>query len=252
MKKKILVAASEGYTTDMLLSELSANTDFEIVWVIEHKIPFINKMRSRYKKLGFMKVAGQVLFLCLTPVLKFFSSARRKELTGNLKKPADIKLHKIESVNSKAFLDIINSENADLLFINGTRIISSKILQQLKIPVLNIHTGITPEFRGIHGTYWALFKQRPDLSGVTLHFVDAGVDTGKIIAQAPVKPAASDNFVTYPLLQYQAGIKLLTEFLDNKVEMTNLKIISKNEFSEQWYHPTIFEYIYGLLFLRVK
>jgi folate-dependent phosphoribosylglycinamide formyltransferase PurN len=54
---------------------------------------------------------------------------------------------------------------------------------------VNIHVGITPKYRGVHGTYWALVNNDVENSGVTVHFVDEGIDTGNIINQAIVVPS---------------------------------------------------------------
>ena len=65
--------------------------------------------------------------------------------------------------------------------------------------------GITPLYRGVHGAYWALAEGRRDLCGVTVHRVDAGIDTGEVLAQVLIDPTPQDNFVTYPWLQVAEG-----------------------------------------------
>ena len=41
-----------------------------------------------------------------------------------------------------------------------------------------MHAGITPQYRGVHGGYWAVVNNDPEHCGVTIHFVDKGIDTG--------------------------------------------------------------------------
>jgi folate-dependent phosphoribosylglycinamide formyltransferase PurN len=62
--------------------------------------------------------------------------------------------------------------NPDLVIVNGTRIISKKVLSSINSKFVNIHVGITPKYRGVHGTYWALVNNDVENSGVTVHFVD--------------------------------------------------------------------------------
>ena len=90
----------------------------------------------------------------------------------------------------------------DLLIVNGTRIISKKTLESVSAPFINIHTGITPAYRGVHGGYWAVAKGKKNFFGTTIHYVDAGVDTGGIIEQVFAEPAKENNFYTYPYFQY--------------------------------------------------
>ena len=62
-------------------------------------------------------------------------------------------IEKIENVNHTSTLDLIQKFQPEIIFINGTRIISKKLLDQVSVPVLNIHTGITPKYCGVHGGY---------------------------------------------------------------------------------------------------
>ena len=78
---------------------------------------------------------------------------------------------------------LLDSLRPDLVVVHGTRIISARVLASAGCPVVNMHAGITPRYRGVHGGYWALAEQHPDWVGTTVHLVDAGIDTGGILAQ---------------------------------------------------------------------
>ena len=55
---------------------------------------------------------------------------------------------------------------------------TSPLLEAVPAVFLNTLAGITPSYRGVHGAYWALVQRQPDACGVTVHLVDAGIDTG--------------------------------------------------------------------------
>ena len=95
------------------------------------------------------------------------------------------------------------------MLVNGTRIISKKTLESVPATFINIHTGITPAFRGVHGGYWAMATGKKNLFGTTVHYVDTGVDTGGIIEQVFIEPPKQDNFYTYPYLQYASVLPVL-------------------------------------------
>lgn len=61
-----------------------------------------------------------------------------------------------------------------------------------KWPTVNTHPALLPAFPGAHGVRDAL-AHGAKVSGVTVHFVDAGVDTGPIIAQAAVSVLDGDD-----------------------------------------------------------
>ena len=130
---------------------------------------------------------------------------------------------------------------------NGTRIISKKTLESIPTTFINIHTGITPAFRGVHGGYWAVATGRKNLFGTTIHYVDAGVDTGGIIKQVFIEPPNQDNFYTYPYLQYASVLpelkKIIQSFIDGNKPGTKDPVIAD---SELWFHPTIFQWIKNL------
>ena len=74
------------------------------------------------------------------------------------------------------------------------RIISSKIISQPKYGFVNTHNSFLPNNRGKHPYFWAMVEERD--YGVTLHWVDEGIDTGDIIAQKQIKFDWEDNAET--------------------------------------------------------
>ncbi|MEC8957767.1 MAG: formyltransferase family protein [Nitrospinota bacterium] len=77
----------------------------------------------------------------------------------------------------------------DLLILGQAGIVKQNILQIPKIGTLNGHPGILPFYRGVDCPHWALLNGEFDKIGASIHWVDQGVDTGKIIAteKFPVK-----------------------------------------------------------------
>jgi folate-dependent phosphoribosylglycinamide formyltransferase PurN len=70
----------------------------------------------------------------------------------------------------------------NLLVLGQAGIVRQNILQIPKIGVLNGHPGILPFYRGIDCPHWALLKGDYDKIGASVHWVDKGIDTGRIIA----------------------------------------------------------------------
>jgi phosphoribosylglycinamide formyltransferase-1 len=72
------------------------------------------------------------------------------------------------------------------------RILGSAFLERFPARVINTHPALLPAFPGAHGVRDAL-AYGVRVAGCTLHVVDAGVDTGPIIAQAAVPVEADDD-----------------------------------------------------------
>lgn len=87
----------------------------------------------------------------------------------------------------------VRSHRPDLLVSSGfMKILSAEFLQQVGAPVINTHPALLPSFPGAHGVRDAL-AAGVKITGCTVHQVDAGVDTGPILAQAAVEVRADDD-----------------------------------------------------------
>jgi methionyl-tRNA formyltransferase len=115
-----------------------------------------------------------------------------------------------------------------------------------------MHAGITPQYRGVHGAYWALVQNDRDHCGVTVHLVDKGIDTGGILFQCLIETTRQDNFITYPYLQFGEGLSLMREAIE-AAEQNNLQPIKHSSGNSRlWYHPTIWQYLYLRIFKGKK
>ena len=90
--------------------------------------------------------------------------------------------HEVSWSISKKF----TPENFDLIISFGYRhIIEPDVIQNLSRPIINLHISYLPFNRGTHPNFWSHFENTP--CGVTIHEIDEGVDTGKIIYRKQVK-----------------------------------------------------------------
>ncbi len=72
------------------------------------------------------------------------------------------------------------------------RLVTVDFLKHFQQRVINVHPALLPSFPGMHGAAQAL-KAGVKVTGCTVHFVDEGVDTGPIIAQAAVPVLPGDT-----------------------------------------------------------
>ncbi len=253
--KKIVLLSGKGFSSNAVYHALAGHFTISQV-VLEDKVPMKPFLKRRIKNLGIWTVAGQVLFQAL--VVKWLTASSKKRtaaiiqqyaLNGN-EMPAE-KVTAVNSVNDEQVQQLLQQWQPDLVVVNGTRIISKKILGSVSCRFINTHAGITPRYRGVHGTYWALVNNDAANSGVTVHLVDAGIDTGGILYQTTVVPTRADNFVTYPLLQLAAGIPLLVRAVEDALA-ENITTQTGTSDSRLWYHPTIWQYLYNRIVKKIK
>jgi phosphoribosylglycinamide formyltransferase-1 len=90
----------------------------------------------------------------------------------------------------EAFGDWIESREADLIVLAGyMQLLSAGFVQRFRNRVVNVHPALLPAFPGLDAIGQALAAE-VETTGVTVHFVDEGVDTGPVILQreVPVPP----------------------------------------------------------------
>ncbi len=81
----------------------------------------------------------------------------------------------------------------DLVCVFGTSLIRGELLDAGRLGIVNLHGGLSPEYRGADCTFWALYNDEPDKVGCTLHYIDAGIDTGRLIAHVSPEVGAGDT-----------------------------------------------------------
>ena len=256
MSKKIVMLCSDCFSTVTLYNYINRSYTIEKV-ITEEPMRGMALAKRRMRKLGFFKVAGQIMFsLLIVPLIRIFSKKRIKQLLGEYRfeitpVPADKKIH-FSSVNDEGCIALLQQLQPDVVIVNGTRIISQKVLACTKAVFINMHTGITPKYRGVHGGYWAMANNDVENCGVTIHLVDKGIDTGGILYQAIIRVTPKDNYVTYPYLQFGEGIPLMNKAVEDILAEKINVVQSLNKESSLWYHPTIWHYLYLRIFKGKK
>ena len=79
-----------------------------------------------------------------------------------------------------------------LLCFNSTTIIPAGVLQRISKGAVNFHPGKLPDYAGLNTHQWAI-RNGETTAGVTLHFMEAGVDTGDIIAEDTLEITRDDT-----------------------------------------------------------
>ena len=84
----------------------------------------------------------------------------------------------------------------DLIVFTGGGLIRENILRVPRMGVINCHSGWLPKYRGMDAIEWAVLEagsRKPEV-GITLHFMDRGVDTGPILLRYKVEVKKGDTF----------------------------------------------------------
>lgn len=94
------------------------------------------------------------------------------------------------------------------------KIVGPTLLAAYEGRIINIHPAYLPEFPGAHGIEDA-WQSGVSESGVTIHWVDSGVDTGKIIQQVRVPRLADDTIESFEERIHAAEYHLYPQVLES-------------------------------------
>jgi phosphoribosylglycinamide formyltransferase 1 len=100
---------------------------------------------------------------------------------------------KLDEPAEAAFIAALRDADVDLVVLAGfMRILKGEFLRAFANRVVNIHPALLPAFPGLEAWKQAL-DYGVKVTGVTVHFVDQGIDTGPIVAQETVPVMAGDT-----------------------------------------------------------
>jgi peptidoglycan/xylan/chitin deacetylase (PgdA/CDA1 family)/folate-dependent phosphoribosylglycinamide formyltransferase PurN len=123
-------------------------------------------------------------------------------------------VHEDVDPNSPASLSWLRETEPDLVLIFGGKLLRSDWLTAPRLGALNVHYGVLPAYRGGSSTEFALYHERADLVGATVHYIDAGVDTGPIVRRAHVDPREGGSLEECKAQVYMSGLKALVACAD--------------------------------------
>tara|TARA_B110000438_G_scaffold18396_2_gene17077 strand:- start:1557 stop:2321 length:765 start_codon:yes stop_codon:yes gene_type:complete len=175
-----------GKNIDYLLSILPR--EYEVVAAViaspspfGKKESFIKKAKKTFDVFGFKFF----IFYSIKYILHYFDSTKSVKKVLFKNNVTEIELSK--SINHKSSIKIIESFKPDLLVsIQGNEIFKNPIIKLAKKGCINLHTALLPKYRGLMPTFWAL-KNNEKYTGVSVFFVDEGIDSGPIIVQKKIE-----------------------------------------------------------------
>jgi methionyl-tRNA formyltransferase len=125
-----------------------------------------------------------------------------------------LKIIKKTRVSSPAIIKKIKKIAPEIIFcIGSTQILPREILAIPQLGCLNIHPALLPQYRGRYSIPHAIFNGEK-YTGVTLHWMDRGIDSGPIIMQERIKIGENDTAKTIYGRFNLAGERLFVKFLN--------------------------------------
>lgn len=140
--------------------------------------------------------------------------------------PAAVERKRVQRFNSPETRDWCAAKEPELLLVYGTPILRPKLIKLPARGCLNVHGSLLPEYRGTRSAFFQVLHEAWDTVGVTIHFIDPQVDTGKIVLQKKNRGAAgkdpyqirAENFLLAREALPAAALGVLTGNMDSTVQ----------------------------------
>ena len=138
--------------------------------------------------------------------------------------------------NNIEFLQELEKINPDIIITNWHKIIDSEVVNKYQGKLINLHYSLLPAFDGLIGIepIKQAYEKNCSYVGTTCHYVDEGVDSGKIISQAIVKTDIPIELAIQKI--FEQGCLIL---LNSILLIGNKEIITKKENNKFEYSPDL-------------
>lgn len=130
---------------------------------------------------------------------------------------------RLNNVNSDDFERFKHTQPDLVISIRHMSILQPASIAIPKHGVINLHSGLLPDYQGVMATFWAMKNREPEI-GTSLHFIeDANIDTGSIISQSRTAVNYDESYFWNVMNIYRGGCENIVNavtLLSNSTELT--------------------------------
>ena len=154
--------------------------------------------------------------------------ARKHNIAAKYIKPGKYKT-KLESEIEKQYIKELKEAKVGLVVLAGfMRMLKDEFVKDFEGRIMNIHPSLLPAFKGLEAWRQAL-EYGVKFTGCTVHFIDAGMDTGPIISQAVVPVQKDDTPETLhariQVEEHKSYPEAIRLFAQNRLKIEGRKVV---------------------------
>ena len=128
-------------------------------------------------------------------------------------------------INHPDVVKLAEELQPDLIAVFGTSLIRGELLHRGRLGMVNLHGGLSPEYRGADCTFWALYNGEPDKVGCTLHYIDEGIDTGRLIAHVSPEVRPDDDELVLFWRSVRESARVYAELMQRLAQGDTLGVV---------------------------
>jgi len=214
----LIITEEDEFYLPFSIDYILRNIKTEVVEVVCARNPLLpSKFKAAckfYKSFGLKPVLLQAFRLLRAKLQDTIPCLNRSDRQYSVRRTC--KAHGVtylhcDNINSDDFLQHCRELAIDLIAsVSPTQIFKEKLITLPKYGCINIHTAKLPKYRGLYPTYWAMSSGETTI-GISVHYIEKGIDTGKIIMQDEVEVPGSTTLDNMLRVTKIKGAELLIE-----------------------------------------
>lgn len=117
-------------------------------------------------------------------------------------------------INSPELRQYLLPFKPDIVAVLGSSVLRQEMISLPSVAMINIHSGLSPYYRGTWSYGWPIVNREPEYIGVTVHHINSGIDTGDILYQTKPLLEKDDDLNTIFLKVIAEGIELIVKAIE--------------------------------------
>jgi methionyl-tRNA formyltransferase len=214
---RVIVITGDGLEHHYVTNQLAAALPLVGI-VVDHGKPVskAEKIRRYFRRYTVLQLLSRVWLALLRRFWKAAENRRQGMLSvfgpdNCLEFRHPELLHHVQGINTPEGVRVVASLEPDVILVYGTGIVGGKVLSLARTIALNMHTGISPYYRGCDCAFWPLHNEELHMLGATVHECVKDVDGGQIFGTTGIRLHADDDIGTVFARCVDAGARLYAQ-----------------------------------------
>lgn len=233
MKSKTIFICRDSFESKYIASFLKKKGLIDTLVIESGKKARGKKLKRQFKGASPIRLISSVIDLIPLYIYTKMCEYKLLKVIKSSQYP-DIDTYFIDDVNDQNSLDIIKKTKNPTIIVFGVGIIKKYFFETRHKSILNIHTGVVPEYRNVHSDFWAYKNKDFNKIGVSIIYLDLGIDTGDIALINKLKIKKGDSLFNIKsrlvkLAAKTAGDSLLS-LKEGKLKRNKQKRVSRKSY----------------------
>jgi folate-dependent phosphoribosylglycinamide formyltransferase PurN len=239
---KIVIFTRTGFHHTSFINRLQER--FEVVCVVREAYPELPKKNTLHSALRKLFRKNAYILLGDEKFLRKFSEKYsagfryHPMLKHYLKAPFDVVAEKpgikyltigCGEINSPELRDYLKPFSPDVIAVLGNSVLKSEVISLPSVAMINIHSGLSPYYRGTWSYGWPIVNSEPEYIGVTLHHINTRIDNGAILYQTRPLLEKNDDLNSIFLKVISEGIELMVKAIEEFSDKGNVPSYTQPE-----------------------